>query len=375
MNIVIDCFKLVKGSGKSIGIYNLTYNLVKNLAMEKEHSENAEFVNSNIYVLGNEYNKSDFQNKNINFIEIKNLNPYNKIHCLLWELFVVLFYAKKCKADRLIFPRGFSAIFHPIKDIVIIHDMIPFYYNEFYPNVLNKYENFYIMKRLKMSAKKSYKIVTDSYASKEDIIKYSNCDANKVKVIYPGCNEIKIGTKDDCEIKIQEPYISAITSYLPHKNAIGILKSYEQYYQISKNPLKLVIIGISETSSIYKLPNNIRDNIICIKYIKNDEDMHRIIKNSKLFLFLSLKEGFGFPPLEATMIDVPTICSNTSSLPEILEKMVKYVDPNDYSCVAKKTNEIITSEYRKINREIHEKIKKFDWKMRIKNYIEVIIET
>ena len=62
MKLIIDCFKLVKGAGKSIGIYNLAQNLVRELAKENNDSKNE------IIVLGNTYNKKDFDIDGISFV-------------------------------------------------------------------------------------------------------------------------------------------------------------------------------------------------------------------------------------------------------------------------------------------------------------------
>lgn len=71
MKLVIDCFKLVKGAGKSIGIYNLACHLVQELAKGNHRTENE------IIVFGNAYNRPDFGVKGIHFIEIKK-NPLDK---------------------------------------------------------------------------------------------------------------------------------------------------------------------------------------------------------------------------------------------------------------------------------------------------------
>lgn len=121
MNLVVDCFKLVKGSGKSIGIYNLAVNLVRNLVRYKP-SEPVD-----ILVIGNPKNREDFNIPGVNFIEITKYDPQNKFHALLWELFLVSSACRKYKIDRILFPRGYCALSHPSYDIVIIHDLIPFF--------------------------------------------------------------------------------------------------------------------------------------------------------------------------------------------------------------------------------------------------------
>lgn len=325
MRIVFDCFKQVKGAGKSIGIYNLALNLVKNLVRYKRTSTDEKILRTELIVLGNRYNRGDFDITGVRFVCIDAYDPLNKIHCAVWELSVISNVCRKLTADKVIFPRGYCALTHPVKDIVIIHDLIPFYYKRNFPDTFNKIENAYIINRLRSSARTCYRIVTISEASKRDIIKYCQVDESKIRVIHNGCNEMTpYKEKEDGN----EPYICAITSGLPHKNAKGILRSYERYCEISKAPLDLVVIGIGDLSC-YGLPEDVKARITYWKFIKDNEEMHRIIANSVLLLFLPLIEGFGYPPIEAMQLKTPVICSNIDSLSEVVDDAAILVDPKD----------------------------------------------
>jgi len=245
MRVVIDCFKQVKGAGKSIGIYNVALSLTQNLVEEQRRTVNETIRQAEIIVLGNAYNRDDFAIDGVQFFEVDTYDPLNKAHCVLWELFGVAKVCKKLKADRILYPRGYCALTHPVKDIVLIHDLIPFYYDEHFPGVFGRAENAYIMNRLKASARSAAQIITISEASKKDIIKYCGVKEEKISVIHNACNAIAFDEEKEPQ---SEPYICAITSGLPHKNAKGILESYRKYCEISNDPLNLVMIGIADTS-------------------------------------------------------------------------------------------------------------------------------
>ena len=125
MRLIIDCFKQVKGQGKSIGIYNLTKNLVWNLAKENKKTNQID----EIVILGTEKNRDDFDVPGVTFAVIP-YDPADKLRCVIWELFQVKKYMKKYKGDRILFPRGYAPLFFRGKDTIIIHDLIPFYYHE-----------------------------------------------------------------------------------------------------------------------------------------------------------------------------------------------------------------------------------------------------
>lgn len=320
--LIIDCFKQVKGAGKSIGIYNLALNLVKKMAAENVAKE------KKIIVFGNKYNKADFAVDGIEFIEI-NKNPLNKLYCIWWELFRVSVLAKKYKADRIVFPRGYASILHKTQEYIIIHDMIPFYYHEHFPTYFNRLENFYIMWRLKASAKSADAVITISEASKMEIMKYAGIKEDKITVINNGYNPIP-----QMEFKTpDEEYLIALTSSLPHKNAAGIIKSYEAYCQKVSEPLPLTIIGIADTACC-QIPQEVKDRITCIRYVEKNTDLYQLIAGARAFLFLSLVEGFGFPPVEAMQLGTPVVCSDRSSLPEVAGDAAFYANPENYEEVA-----------------------------------------
>lgn len=319
MKLVIDCFKQVKGAGKSIGIYNLARHLVWELA-ERQNAK--QLKQHEIIVLGNSYNRKDFDVAGVTFIEIKK-NPLSKLTCIRWELFDVSLFAKKLGADKVLFPRGYASMLHLTKECVIIHDMIPFYYHEHFKGYFNRLENFYIMWRLKASAKHADKVITISEASKRDIMKYANADEKRITVIYNGYTPIK----KEVYAAAEEDYIVAVTSKLPHKNADGIARAYMHYRKIAEHPLPLVVIG-TDKAQLEGMDKHL-EGITWIGYVERDEELHRLLYNAKAFLFLSVAEGFGFPPIEAMQLETPVVCSNVSSLPEVVGDAALLVNPHD----------------------------------------------
>ena len=367
MILVIDCFKLVKGAGKSIGIYNLALNLVRNLVAEKNRTTEASIKDTRIIVFGTEHNAADFDMEGIEFVSLK-YNPLNKLFCIWWELFLASVYAKKYKADKIVYPRGFSSMLHLTKENIIVHDMIPFYYDKHYPGVFNRLENFYIMWRLKASIKHCDKVITISQASKQDILEYTHVKPEKIAVINNGCNFINSVENE------KKDYFVAITSGLPHKNAEGIVKSYEAYYKRVENPLPLKIIGIADCEA-YEIAPEAKAQITCYKYIASNDEMHKLIADAKAFLFLSLIEGFGFPPLEAMQLKTAVICSGISSLPEVVGEAALLVNPTDYEEVAAAMEKLSLDEalQETLIQKGSQNVGRFAWDGLVKQYWEVLL--
>lgn len=367
MRLVIDCFKLIKGKGKSIGIYNVAQGIVSHLG-----ELNCKEKKADIIVLGNVENQNDFDVPGVQFVKVDKYNPQNKIDVVCWELFHVHSACKRLKADKVFFPRGFTSLFHSIYDIVLIHDLIPFYYHEHFPHIFNRIENAYIMDRLKKSARGAKKIITISQASKHDIIKYCGVKEDKIVVINNACENKSELTS--YTVENTKPYISAMTSGLPHKNAIGIVESYKKYCETVDNPEDLVIIGLDNIND-FNIPEEIKEKITCYKYIKSTEDMYKIIKGSNLFLFLSLTEGFGLPPIEAMNLEVPVICSNTSSMPEVVGDAAVLVDPNDYDKIAYQIDAIANDEDKRKELILKglKNVTRFSWESRTNLYWNEIV--
>ena len=373
MRLVIDCFKLVKGLGKSIGIYNLAKNLTAHLAQTNQNGEHCE----EIVVLGNEWNRKDFDIPGVRFVQMKG-NPKSKLYCMVWELFLVPFAARRFQADRLLFPRGYRPLFYRGKEIVIIHDLIPFYYDKHFPGVLNRVENAYIMSRVKASMKHAHRIVTISEFSRKEVDEMCPGSGSRVRVNYNGINSVA-RAEGDCSLKPDGPYFYAAASGLPHKNAIGVLRAYEAYYKQAKEPARLVLVGIDSPERIdggEQLPAEVKESITCYRYIESAEEMHSLMAGARAFLFLSLIEGFGFPPLEAMQLGVPVICSNRTALPEVIGDAGLLVDPDDRSGIVACMNRLLEDE--KLREELiakgYENVKRFDWDSRTRLYWEVLTE-
>lgn len=364
MRIAIDCYELIKGKGKSIGIYNYTKNLLDGIINDSS-------IESNIIIFCNKYNFNDFNYGDRAKSILINGDP-TKISCkLMWELFLSSYYNLKYKIDKYFSPRGFSPLIKNCQVYITLHDLIPYYYYENYKNDINAIENFYIRKRLEYSAKLSDGIITVSEFSKKEIMRRFNLPDKKITVIYNGLHENIYNVKQNTK---KEDYIFSISSELQHKNYIGLLKSYELYYKNTKNAKKLVVCGIKNSNKYRSyISNDAFNNITNLGYI-NDDELYNYYMNASLFIFVSKIEGFGFPPLEAMQYKIPVICSNTSSLEEIVGNGAVLVNPDDYQQISDaiimlENNMALRSKLIKNSENI---IKNFNWERCCKLHISAL---
>lgn len=363
MRIGFDCAKLAKGTGKSIGIYNATKSIVTNLAGSL--TKDCELV-----VFGNEKNRQDFDVEGVEFV-LTDLDISSKKEVILWELFRINKYIKDYKVDRIFFPRGFTSWFCPVPDIILIHDLIPFYYHKHFPEALGRLENAYIMFRLKQSIRLADKVITISEYSRKDIIRMVPKAERKTRVILHGFDRRSSSYPADPS---KQDYILGVTSALPHKNAKGIAAAYQEYLKLTDDPARLVLVGVESLNSAgIVVDKQTAARIDCKKYL-DDKEYYSLFKNARVLLFLSYIEGFGLPPLEAMELGVPVVCSDRTSLPEVVNDAGILVDPDDSKTVAEGIHRILTDEeYKKdlvFNGYIN--LNSFRWEDKIQEYIKVL---
>lgn len=343
---MIDAAKFVKGAGKSIGIYNVAKEIVRHVGAENLRRENEQ----EIIVLGNEASRDDFEVPGVKFIPVAN-GELGRLSSAKWELFEVKQWLRKLQAERVFFPRGYRPLVYSGDDVILVHDLIPFWYREHFPSALGKAGNTYITMRLKASIKNARRVVTISEYSRDEIERIVPCVAHRVSVIYNGVErpmlptDLSISAVDKLRLPIGARYIAAMTSKLPHKNAVGIVRAYEQYWDTNgENALPLVVIGVPDIQSFVDqgdISLEAAKKVFCPGYISDDKLMHQLIAEAEVFLFLSLIEGFGLPPIEAVLSRVPVICSNSSCLPEVTLGSCELVEPDNPRQIAEKLAQVI----------------------------------
>jgi len=187
-----------------------------------------------------------------------------------------------------------------------------------------------------LSAIFSKRIITISHFSKNQIIKHTKANNNKIIVtLLSGSNDnldSTLITDSSIPLKysVNSDYIIAFSSPSPHKNISRLIESFKEVLK-SKSDLKLVLVGHKHNSYLLEIiikDLGLVDKVIFTGFIP-DGDINPLIKAAKAFVFPSLYEGFGIPLLDAQACKVPVASSNAGSLPEVGGLNVFYFNPND----------------------------------------------
>jgi glycosyltransferase involved in cell wall biosynthesis len=229
----------------------------------------------------------------------------------------------------------------PCKSVVTIHDCIHLRFPQYLPNRLG-----YAYARTSMSIAThwSSRVLTVSEASKRDILKYFRVPASKIDVIYNAIDE-RFGeppTEEEIErvrerYQLHDPFVLYAGNIKPHKNLERLIEAFHTLRRGDLEHVKLLIIGdeISKYATLrravhrYKLHKHVR----FFGFVPN-QTLAVLYRLAGVFVFPSLYEGFGLPPLEAMASGTPVITSNVSSLPEVVGDAALLIDPLQPEAIA-----------------------------------------
>ncbi|MCB4790974.1 MAG: glycosyltransferase family 4 protein [Elusimicrobia bacterium] len=187
------------------------------------------------------------------------------------------------------------------------------------------------------------KIITVSNSSASDINNILSTPKDKIKVIYNTISSI-FEHKNEEEVNkikskygINKKYLLYVGNSNPHKNLRNLMDACNELPEHTLNEHTLVLAGIGKD---FTLNNN---KIKCLPiYFVDESDLPALYSGAELFVFPSLYEGFGFPPLEAMACGCPVVSSNTSSLPEVLGDACIYFDPYNRSEITNVIYSVLT---------------------------------
>ena len=332
MRIGIDA-RMINNTG--IGVY--IKNLIDGLSKIDKKNEYLLFVDKK------GFDDYKVQQKNFTFIKIK-----SKIFSLgeQYELPI-----KICKNNLDLFHGTHFNI--PIlcncSVVVTIHDLIL----NLFPEEINSYKKkFYYHIIMNTSLRKSKKIIAVSENTKNDIMRLYRLPKEKVEVVYeaPASRFRKINNKIKFDFikkkySIYKEFMLYVGLKKPHKNLVRLIEAHNILRNVKNIDIALVISGKMDEryNEIMNIIDNyeLNDNVIFTGYIPDDElvDLYNL---AKIFVFPSLYEGFGLPPLESMACGTPVVSSNAGSLNEILDDAAIFFDAKNIYDMADKIYQVLT---------------------------------
>jgi len=277
----------------------------------------------------------------------------------------------------------------PCPYVVTVHDLLDHMYRVNSHSAVKRSLHFQFTKRVLQHAARIFAV---SNFSKADTVRIFQVRPEKIEVIYNAIDDrFRLGHASDAErqfiaerYQVNCPFLLYAGRISPHKNVARIIEAFAALKsELSKEgrfeDLKLIIIG----DEVSKHPDLRR---ACVKGgVQNDVrflgfvpiDVLRIFYDeAKIFVFPSLYEGFGLPPLEAMVHATPVVTSNTSSIPEVVGNAAVMVNPENIFEIMRALHRVL------VDQPLREKLKargleqaaKFSWEASVRRMLDIYRE-
>jgi glycosyltransferase involved in cell wall biosynthesis len=264
--------------------------------------------------------------------------------------------------------------------VVTIHDCIHLMFPQYLPN---RVAHAYARAQMWTAAHRSDCILTVSDASKRDILHLFNIPPEKIVVVYNAIDShFSVTPPADAVARVRERYqlnhrfVLYVGNIKPHKNLVRLIEAFNELRAGDLEDLKLLIIG----DEISKLPalrlavhrHKLHKHVRFLGYVPDDQ-LAVLYRLASVFVFPSLYEGFGLPPLEAMASGTPVVTSNVSSLPEVVGDAAMLVDPHDVDSIVGGLRTVLTDPARaeEMRRKGFERAHEFSWERSVARTLEV----
>jgi glycosyltransferase involved in cell wall biosynthesis len=237
--------------------------------------------------------------------------------------------------------------------VITVYDMI----YELYPNQF--IDSRLVIKAKKRAIERADIIIAISENTKNDLIRIYGVPESKIKVVYLASSLRSSNTIEFDELKtsyrITRPYILYVGDRHTYKNFKILIDTYKNHLS-DKFDLVCFGGGNFKTNELKSSDNNI------IQLHGSDDLLASLYKHAFCFVYPSLYEGFGIPPLEAMSMGCPVIASNTSSIPEVVGDAAILFDPNSEKELVQSIQSLYNEHTRNdLIKSGYEQEKKFSW--------------
>ena len=269
------------------------------------------------------------------------------------------------------------------KSVVTIHDCIHLMFPQYLPS---RAALAYARTAIALAARRATRIITVSESSKRDIVRLVEVRPEKIDVIYNAYDErFGVEPREEDVVRVRErfqlndEFVLYAGNVKPHKNLERLIQAFDLVRQRGLHHLKLVIIG-DEVSRYASLRRAVHRHQLH-KYVRflgylPEETLAVMYRLAGVFVFPSLYEGFGLPPLEAMASGTPVVTSNVSSLPEVAGDAALLVDPYDPGAIADGIYRVLSDEgvRRDMRRRGLERARQFSWETSVRRIRDIYNE-
>jgi glycosyltransferase involved in cell wall biosynthesis len=277
----------------------------------------------------------------------------------------------------------------PCPYVVTVHDLLDYLYRSNSASPAKRFAHFYFTKRVLNRAARIFAV---SKFSKADTVRLFGVPEQKIEVVYNAIDDrFRQGHATSADklmiaerYQVNYPFILYAGRISPHKNVVRIIEAFSLLKsELAKEgtlpDLKLIIIGdeVSRHPDLRRavVKGRVQQDVRFLGFVPID--ILRIFYDAaKVFLFPSLYEGFGLPPLEAMSHGTPVITSNTSSLPEVVGNAAVLVNPENVFEIQRAILRVLLDQplREKLKARGEEQTRKFSWENSVGRMLEIFRE-
>lgn len=278
------------------------------------------------------------------------------------------------KIDLMHFPHWNIPLMYRKPFVVTIHDLTMFHHARAEATTLGPVK-YFIKDRVhrllvRSAAKRAKHIFATSEFTKQDIVDTLKVSPEKITVTYQAPfknSEFRIRNSESLlqKFNLDTPYVLYVGNAYPHKNLEQLIDAWKIIEE--EHPEYTLVLAGKDSSFYERVRQHAKDrqcnNVIFTGYV-SDEELQALYTNAHLYVFPSLYEGFGLPPLEAMTHGVPVVSSNASCMPEVLGSAALYFDPQSKEDMARVLREGIRNEEIRytLGQNAKHEVKKYSWR-------------
>jgi glycosyltransferase involved in cell wall biosynthesis len=254
------------------------------------------------------------------------------------------------------------------QSVVVIHDLTA----ALFPEQRGVAVSQRLMKHLTRAVTKASAVICVSQNTRADLLRLIKLDKQRVFVTPLAADPIFKPRKNN-----EQQVILAVGTIEPRKNLDRVIQAYADLTPEIRNQYRLVIVGALgwQFDQVFAVLNEtgLRDQIEFVGHVTDDELMGWY-NRAVVFVYPSLYEGFGLPPLEAMSCGVPVITSNVSALPEVVGEAAILVDPMSTKAITQALADVLTQP--KLASKLREaglqQAKLFSWPQAARQTLDII---
>ncbi len=247
-----------------------------------------------------------------------------------------------------------------LPQVVMVHDLIALHFAAQFRVTAALWRTVYLPALRRVAA-----VVTNSAHTRADLLAHSGVAAERVSVVGFGFTPSQADAAWPASLP-PGPYLLYVAStWYPYKNLVGLLRAFASLQ--AQLPHRLVIVGQSVprfAGEVETLLAQLRlgQRVVVLAHVA-PEELGRLYRQAALFVYPSLYEGFGIPPLEAMANDVPVVATRATAIPEVCGEAALYVPPGEVAALAEGIYQGVTDEPRRaqLRQAGREQIKMFSW--------------